>query len=200
MSVNSPPLDNRVDCKLRGVMRGAHHNRSAIGLPIINAVGNCHPLALGSKIMIINRRCFCAPNPARILEEPHQLLLLGVDTDNWKFFLGEELALPVDIIELAVAIRTVGTGEAFAIGVQSVAQLVEQIPDGIGRNANVHRLQLVADVLKTLAGPHPLSAHGVTGCAIAKELSQHAQDLRRFFWFVDDRLQPCESLPAALGR
>ncbi len=145
--------------------------------------------------MILNRRCFCAPNPARILEEPHQLLLLGVHTDNKKFFVNEELALPVDIIELAVAIRTVGTGEAFAIGAQSVAQLVEQIPDGIDRNANVHRLQLVADVLKALAGTHPLSSHRVTGCAIAKELSQHAQDLRRFF-LVCGRPPPARRIPS----
>ena len=131
--------------------------------------------------MIVHGNGFAAPHLASVLERPHQFLLFGVHADNGPCTLGKRLALPLEVTELTVALRTLRARKAFAVSVQSVAQLIEQTPDGVGTGRKAQAGQLVADLLQVLAGPKAPPSHRVTRRVLAEQLPQRAQDLRRFF-------------------
>jgi len=86
--------------------------------------------------MIVDRRRFQAPHPPWVLEVADQLFLFGVHADDGQSTLLETLFLPGDAMKLLVALL-VRNRHRFAIGMQSIAELIEQSPHGVGTDSNV---------------------------------------------------------------
>ena len=80
LSLLAPPVADRLDGEHRGVMRGTDVDRAAIGLQVVDAVGDGHTQCLGSEVVIFNLDRLAVPASARILEATHQLLFLGIRT------------------------------------------------------------------------------------------------------------------------
>src|SRR5271157_4393291 len=112
----APPGDDRFHGELGGVMGGADHDRTPIGLGIIEATRNGDPLGLRGKIMVVHPSGFLAPDPARVLEAPHQFLLLGVHANDGKRVAYKLLALPFEIPELTISLWALWPRETLAVG------------------------------------------------------------------------------------
>ena len=127
----APPLHDGIDRKLRRVVRSANQYGAPIGRQIIKTAGNGHAFGLRAKIVVVDRKRLFTPDAALILERSHQFFLLGVHADNGQGLAAERLALDLEVTELTVALRALRAGKTFAIGVQRVAQLVQQTSHGV---------------------------------------------------------------------
>ena len=78
----TPPLTNAVDGKVGGIAGGADDDCGAVGLTIVNSVGNGDPFGQGRKIVVLHRDGLSAPGAARIFEGADQFTFLGVDADD----------------------------------------------------------------------------------------------------------------------
>src|SRR5208282_1534363 len=177
----TPPLRNRIDRKLRRVVRGAQQHRATIGPQIIQAAGNGHALGLRAKIVVVDWKSLRAPEAAGILESSHQFLLFAVHADNRQALAAELSALALEVTELTVALRAARTGETLAIDVQRIAQLLQQTPHRVGTDREAQFLQFFADLLQAQARPKAPPSHRIPGGVVAEQAPQLAQKAGRFF-------------------
>ena len=186
-------------------MRGANQNRAAMGLHIIQAAGNGQALGQRAKVVVVDRNRLPAPDLAGIFERSHQLLLLGVHTDNGQLLAGELLALELQVTELPIPFRALPAGETLAIGAQGVVEFLEQTPNGVRTNREAQASQLAADLLQPKARPKALPCHRVARRLLAEQLAQLAQDFGRFFSTVGRpppgcRIRPRSTWPPSNSR
>src|ERR1039457_5583207 len=80
--------------------------------------------------MVLNPDRRLTPDLTVVLKLAHQFLFLAVHADHGIAPLAKLLPLISQIAELLVAVGTAGT-ETFAIGVQGVAQFLQQTADGV---------------------------------------------------------------------
>src|SRR5215475_10551879 len=119
-----PPAADRFDGELRGVVVGPDADPAMVAGQIVHAVRdylaqlgvdevmNLHPLRLS----------FGSPFPPRILEVAHQLLLLRIDRDDRLPAALKGARLPINVLELGVAIGMAGSLARLAVGLQAVLE------------------------------------------------------------------------------
>ncbi len=181
-------------------MRSANQKRAVIGLQIIPAAGNGHPLGMAAKIVAVDRDRLPAPDLAGILEWAHHFLLPGVHTDHRQPFAGKLVVLVLEVKKLAVALRVLVAGERLAIGVQSVVHFLQQAPHGVRTDRKSQAPQLAADLLPLQGRPEASPGPGVAGRIVAQHRPQSAQGFRPFFRPAAVRHPRHEPARAALGR
>src|ERR1039457_2225323 len=115
LSLLTPPVADRLDGKGRGVVRSAHTDRAAIGLQVVDAVGDGHAECLGAEVVIVDLHRLSAPAAARILEATDEFLLFGVDADDRLTATDKTLTLSSDMPELPIALRARGSRQLFAV-------------------------------------------------------------------------------------
>ncbi len=110
-------------------MVDADTDPAGVGPQVVHPIGDGPPEARQHEVMHADRRGLPlgGPFPPAILEGAHQFLLLGVDRDRR---LPSAQAGPdpgVDVLELRVAVGVVRPFDRLPVGLQAVAQLVEQL-------------------------------------------------------------------------
>ncbi len=90
---------------------------------------------------------------ARVLEVADQLFLLGVDGDGRVACGQRRLCLCVDILELRITIRMLRPLEGLAVGLETEAQLLQQLRDAAGADLVAERLKLGGQLVQALGGP-----------------------------------------------
>src|SRR5437773_3133911 len=109
----APPVADRLDGKLRGVVSGADVDRAAIGLELIDSIEDGQAEGLGSEIVIVDEHGLSAPGAARILETTDQLLLFGINADDRLSLAGKAQALSSDMAKLLIALGAACCGKIF---------------------------------------------------------------------------------------
>src|SRR5208283_3277705 len=127
------------------VVRGANEDGAAIGPQIIKAAGKGDPLGQRGEIVVVDRKRRLTPNAAAVLEGSHQFLLFAVHADHRQPLAAELLTLALQVTELTVALRALGTGKTLAINVQRIAQLLQQTANGVRTGRNAQGLHFLAD-------------------------------------------------------
>ena len=130
--------------------------------------------------MILDWGRLQAPHPAGIFEVADQFLLFGVDADNWQRGAHKAFFAPGDALKLLIPLL-VGCGERFGVGVQGIAQLIEQPPHGSGTDCDVQRPQLPSDLHQSFACPQRVPAGGIAGGILLQQAGQCLQETGRFF-------------------
>ena len=103
------------------------------------------------------------PLAAAIAELPHQFLLFGIDRYHGLPLPLEGLAPTVDVLELRIPIR-VGTAlERLAVGLEAVAQIMEQSVDGPLTHRVPLGLKFHRQLGRTLTGPSQQRHRVATG-------------------------------------
>lgn len=113
-----PPVVNRIRGKLGGVGRSAHIHQAVIASDVIDAVGGGDTFGILSKVVCVHLDGACPPSTAVVFERADQLFLLGVDADHGIARLQERFLLLLKVVELPVAVRVRGAGEALAVRLQ----------------------------------------------------------------------------------
>src|SRR3989337_641372 len=70
VAFDPPPRLDGVDRELGGVVRGPDGHGAAIGLQVVDAVGDRHPHRIGAEVMVIDDPRLAGPWDARVLEVP----------------------------------------------------------------------------------------------------------------------------------
>ena len=152
------------------IMVDAHGHPALIEAEVIHAVRDRLALRGIDEVVYANplRTPPRTPFPPAVFEVPHQLLLLGVDRD--RRLPAPELAdhPGIDIPKLRIAIRMPGALLGLAIRLQTVSQIVQQLPDQPITRLMALRHQLVGKQPRTLAGP----PQGRLGIAPAHRIDQ----------------------------
>ena len=114
--------------ELGRVVIDAHTDPTFVAGEVIDAVRNRLAQFLVGKVMNVHLLGLALGLPflARILEFPDQFLLFRVDRDHWLVPLLKRHHLPVDVLELSVAVRMRRAFARLAVGLQAVAGLLEQ--------------------------------------------------------------------------
>jgi hypothetical protein len=99
------------------------------------------------------RLAFGAQFTPAILEIADQFLLLGVYRDDWLVSSQTPFHLPVQVLKLSVTVRMLGPLVRFPVGLQAIAQLMQQVGDDLMADLMLHPLQLFAQLAHALAGP-----------------------------------------------
>src|SRR5437899_3746714 len=201
----TPPLADGFHGEGRSVVRRAHDDPPAVGVQIVDPIGNGHAFCLRTEIMVLNQDRVAAPHPAVVLKLAHQFLFLGVHTDDRIAAPGELLSLVVEEAELLIAQRTGLGTKAFAVRVQSVAHFVQQTPDRVRTNAQTKLTQLRTDVAEPFPGPHAALAHRIPCGVLSQQSPKPVQDFRRFFSTAARpppccRTRPCSTWPLSNSR
>ena len=71
----SPPLFDAFDGELGGFVTAADKHRPAIGLQIVDAIGNRDPRGVGGEVVIVHRQRLPIPFDAAVFESAYQFLL-----------------------------------------------------------------------------------------------------------------------------
>jgi len=178
--LGAPPLVEGGDGELRGVVGGAHEDRAAVGVQIVDAVGDGGPEGIGAKVVVVDEHGLTVPGAPVVLEAADELLLLGVDADD-RQPLGEEvLAQFADAGELGVAVGGRAAGELLVGDAHRVVHLAEQPRDGALADLDAERAKLDGDLARGSMRPFE-PRHGIAGGVVAHQLSDAGEDFGRFF-------------------
>jgi hypothetical protein len=134
-----PPAVDGLRGELRRVVVDAHAEPTLVAAEVVHAVGDrLAQLGVHEVVGVHRERLTLGlPLAPAVLELAHQLLLLRVHRDDRLRALLHALDRRVDVLELRVAIRVVGTLFGLAVALQAEAGRVEQSPHS-------SRTQLVA--------------------------------------------------------
>ncbi len=167
-------------------MRRANHNIATIVGQIVNAVGNGFAFRLAGEVMISHCQRLPPPSPTGILERTDQLLLFGIDANNWGADLEKDLALATKITKLPIAIWVVGRSNRLTVRPQRVLALPQQPRHGCSANLEALSLQLVTQFSERFARPLQ-PRQWVTGGGIFQSWSSTVRTAGSFFQSVCDR-------------
>ena len=156
-------------------MAGADEHRSTVGSRVVDATRNRQRVGLGAEIVIVDRDRIPIPFLTRVFEATHQLLLLGIHTDDGQALIGEALALPADIQELRIAVGAFAVRNLLAVDTESVLHLFEQTADGVLADLDSQRGELFGDLARRAPAPFH-SGDGVSSRVVAALLFvEHAE-------------------------
>ena len=93
------------------------------------------------------------PLPAPVAILSNQLLFLGVNRNYWLPQGLEGAPPPVDMLELRIAVRMLGAFQRLAVGLQAVAQLVQQPVDRTLAHRMAGAPQVLSQPRRAAAGP-----------------------------------------------
>ena len=151
-----------------------------VAIHIEDAVGHGDVAGIGTEVVIQHRSGPQAPDSARILEVADQLLLLRVDTDDGQGSLRESPPLSLNALELAVAVW-MWLGERLEVGVEAIAQLVEEPANRAGADVDVPPHKFAGDLSQAFIGPHSATTHRITRRVLLEQTGQDPQEFGRFF-------------------
>ena len=121
-----------------------------------------------------------APDPAGIFEVADQFFLFGIHADNGQRAAQKALFLPGDALELSIALW-MRCGKGFGVGMQCIAQLIEQSPRGPRADDDVQLPQLPCDLHQSFARPQRMPAGRIAGSALLEQTAEDLQEAGRFF-------------------
>ena len=123
---------NRSDGELRRIAAHTDAHPRFVALQIIHAVRHRLAFARIRKVVRIDlaRLTFAAPRLPRILKISQVFLLFGIDRDGRLIAPLLHLHARVDVPELCVSVRMRLAFPRLAIGLQTVARLLQQVPHG----------------------------------------------------------------------
>src|SRR5690348_10960006 len=98
-------------------------------------------------------RAILAPAVAEI---PDQFLFLGVDGDHRLLFSQRGGHLGIDVAELRIPVGVAVACRGFAVALQTVTRLIEQVADQGATDLGTLRLQRLRETAHALAGPPQL--------------------------------------------
>ena len=100
------------------------------------------------------------PLPPAIAVLAHKLFLLGIDRDHGLALPLERLGPAVDVLELGIPIRVTSALDRLAVGLEAVAQVMEEAVDRPLTDRMALGLEPLRQLGGTLAGP-PQGRHRV---------------------------------------
>ncbi len=133
-AVAAPPQANGFHSEGRRIVGYADDEHPAVGLHVVDPIGDRHAFGLRAKIMILHPDRVSAPHPSVVLRLARQFLFLGIHADGRIADSAELAPLVVEQVELPVAERTGIGRETLAVGVQGIIHFVQQTPDRVGTN------------------------------------------------------------------
>jgi hypothetical protein len=83
----------------------------------------------------------------------HQFLLLSINRDDGLPLFLEDLGPPVNVLELCIPVRVVATLERLAVGLETIAQIMEEPIDGALTDRMPLGLECRRQLGRTLACP-----------------------------------------------
>ena len=96
---------------------------------IINAVGDCTPKGITPEIMDVDLFSSLTPSAPFVGKVTDEFLVLGINTDDWIASFEIMVSNPMDVVKLAVSVWMVWSAQAFAVGDQSIIELLQQSSD-----------------------------------------------------------------------
>lgn len=96
-------------------MRRADIDITLIVGQIIDPIRNSQSFRVIEKIVGMHFVSFLSPTPTLVVKRTNQLFVFGIYTDDRQASFQKKLFDPTDVTKLAVSVRMVGPGEAFAI-------------------------------------------------------------------------------------
>jgi len=168
-----PPPSDAVGRELGGVVVNAHADPSLIVQEVVHAVGDGLTQVLVQEVVNANvlGPALRPPLGAGILEIPHQFLLFGVHRDGRLITILELTNPGVDVLELGVAVGMRRAFPRLAIGLQTVAGLVQERRHAVGTDGVMLAIQFLGQMPQALARP----AQGRFRVAAGRRLNQPFQ-------------------------
>ena len=130
--------------------------------------------------MVLHRNRFLVPRHPGILKVAHQLLLLGVHTDDRHPLFFAALPMRSDMLELRVAVRAGARGNFLVIDLQGVFKLLEQSAHGLRAHINRQLLEFPRDLLRGFSSPLQLR-HRIPRRFVRHQRFDLGDDFGRFF-------------------
>ena len=125
-----PPPAYGIDCECRSVVINTNAHPTLVRADIVHAIRDGLTLFAVKKIMnaYLFRIAFRAPFPPAVLEIAYPFLLLGVHRNRRRMTLQLPPHPSVDVLELRVPVWMIGPLTRLAVGLETVAGLVQQLP------------------------------------------------------------------------
>src|SRR5712691_2864284 len=181
VAVALPPRCDGIHGERWRIARGAKIDEATIGRDVVYAIRHGPTVCVAGKVVHVDGDRLERPGLAGVLEVAHELLFLGVCTDDRQPSRGEPSALHSNVVELLV---TVGVGrrglDLLGIDVQRVVKLAQQTAHSGWTDHVARRFQLDAQRAQAAADPL-LRGHRIAGRFGGYQLLEHRQDHRRFF-------------------
>lgn len=154
-SHGSPPPSNALDRKGRRVVINSNAHPTLIAFEVIHAIGNGFSLPRNNEVVnpYSPGTTLPAPFPARILEISNQFLLLRVHRNDRLAGSVVPDCLPIDVFELRIAVRVLLSFPCFAIGLQTVALLPQDLSDYRKTHGMSHLLKPFGQETEALGRP-----------------------------------------------
>src|SRR5713101_749261 len=182
-----PPPPNRRDRKFGGIVLDAHTHPAEVRREVINAVRNRLAQLLVGKVVAAHESGMAleTPFPPIVFEISDQLFLLGVDRDDR---LGTSLKgghFCRNMLELCIAIWMLTALVRLAIGLQAVAQFMQQVRDFLPSDLKPLLLQFYRQSPDALAGPPQGRLRITARCGFYQRLQRSWQvRLPHHQWFA----------------
>src|SRR5579871_3148658 len=150
-----PPASNRGDSKLGRVAADADADPGLVVPQVIDAIRNGLALARIGKVVRIDfaRLALATPGLPRILEISQGFLLLGVHRNGGLAAPLLRFHAAVDVAKLRIPIRMRLAFARLAVGLQTVAGLLQQMPYRRRSNGIALSAQFLCQPSRALAGP-----------------------------------------------
>lgn len=111
------------------ISRLADVDIAQIALDVVDSVRYRSTSSISTKVMGIDCRGLRTPHPSRVLEQADQLLLLGVNTDDWPTHGFKRAPLFLQVTKLCIPVRVLARFQTFAIAFRANVLLVEQLTE-----------------------------------------------------------------------
>ena len=150
-----PPPPERLHGEYGGVVILPDAHPAAVTGHVVDAVRNRLAERLVDEIVYLDplRLPLRTPLPAPVAILSNQLLFLGVNRNYWLPQGLEGAPPPVDMLELRIAVRMLGAFQRLAVGLQAVAQLVQQPVDRTLAHRMAGAPQVLSQPRRAAAGP-----------------------------------------------
>src|SRR5215471_4466389 len=160
-----PPSPDRFHGELGCVVIDSNAAPARVSRHIIDPVGNDLAQLLVGKVVDLYwlGLAFRGPLPATITELTDQFLLLGIDRHDRLPLPLEDRHPPVDVLTLRIAVRVMAAFKRLAVGLQAVAQVVEEPVDAAFTDSMALVLECRCQPGCALARPAQWP-HGVPTC------------------------------------
>src|SRR3984893_11174703 len=184
----APPLADAIDGERGRVMGKPASDPTRIGCQVVDPVRHRAAELLDQEVMDADFfRVALGAIFARVVAEiADQFLFLGVDRDHRLLFGQRRGHLGVDVAELRIPVGVAVALRGFAVALQTVTRLIEQVGDQGAADLVTLRLQRLRQAAHALAGP-PQRRSRITACRrLDQRLEIHEQ--RRVPRFREGRL------------
>jgi len=146
----------------------AYEHRTAVGLRVINAVGEGDTLGQRAKVVVVDWRGNATPLAADVLEVAHQFSLFGINADDGIAVPAEAASQSGDVAELLIACGALPGADLFAVYAERETEFVEQPRHRACADPDAQPFQLPGDLGGRLVCPSQ-AAHRIAGGIVLQE-------------------------------